>query len=257
LHEREKLIQAAKDGSQTTQRAEEAILRDQQRAQAERGAELAQLEAKLTEYRTNLLELYKEQSVTAPFSGTIVYRHPTPALADDGQVILALAKGPGFQATVQIPAREASMLQIGQELRMKLQHSLVSDEVSGRLKEIRPVPGDPGRSNLLIACNLPPEQFKAFSSGSIPVTLKWRPPLYTERTSQAGLLFSIVPMFAWLITRVRALFIRKSVTMVGEAKETWPEGFSLTAEEEKEFQQLGIEFGSGPIRPAPSTLVAK
>ena len=80
--------------------------------------------------------------------GTVVYRHPTPALAEDDQVILALAKGPGFQATVQIPTREATMLEPGQELRMKLKHSLVSDEVSGRLEEIRPVPGYRDRSDI-------------------------------------------------------------------------------------------------------------
>lgn len=170
LREREKLIQAARDGSQTVQHDEEAILRDGERAQAERGAELGELEAKLTEFRANLAELHKEDSVTAPFAGTIVYRHPTPALAEDDQVILALAKGSGFRATVQIPTREALMLEPGQELRMKLKHSLVSDEVSGRLEEIRPVPGYPDRSDLIIACDLPPEQFKAFASGSIPVT---------------------------------------------------------------------------------------
>ena len=255
LRERQNLIQAAKDGSQTVQRAEEAILRDGERAQAERGAELAELEAKLAEFRTNLAELHNEEKVTAPFSGTIVYRHPTPALADDGQVILALAKGPGFQATVQIPTREASMLEPGQELRMKLKHSLVSDEVSGRLQEIRPVPGYPDRSDLVIACDLPPEQFKAFSSGSIPVTLQWRPPLYTDRISQAGLVFSIVPMFAWLIARIRAKFARRS-----GANETEPnltQGWLYSKQEQEEFLQLGIKLEEGLQTHQPPTPVSK
>ena len=240
LRERENLIQAARDGSQTVERAQESILRDGERAQAERGAELAELEAKLSEFRANRLELQKEESVTAPFSGTVVYRHPTPALADDDQVILALAKGPGFEATVQIPSREALMLEPGQELRMKLKHSLVSDEVSGRLQEIRPVPGYPDRSDLVIACELPPEQFKAFSSGSIPVTLQWRPPLYTDRISQAGLVISIVPMFAWLVTWVRAKFARKASD--DETEHSWPEGWSYSKREQEEFLQLGIKL---------------
>ncbi len=255
LRERENLIQAAKDGSQTVQRAEEAILRDGERAQAERSAELAELEAKLAEYRTNLIELHKEESVTAPFAGTIVYRHPTPALADDGQVILALAKGSGFQATVRIPTREASMLEPDQELRMKLKHSLVSDEVLGRLKEIRPVPGYPDRSDLVIACDLPPEQFKAFSSGSIPVTLQWRPPIYTDRISQAGLVLSIVPMFAWLIGRVRTKFARRYA--VDQTKQEWTEGWPYSKQEEEEFLQLGIKLGERLQPQSPGAPVIK
>jgi hypothetical protein len=254
LREREKLIQAAKDGSQDVRHAEEAILRDGERAQAERGAEQAELEAKLVEYRANLHELHKEESVTAPFAGTIVYRHPTPALAEDDQVILALAKGPGFQATVQIPTREASMLEPSRELRMKLKHSLVSDEVTGRLQEIRPVPGYPDRSDLVIACNLPPEQFKAFSSGSIPVTLQWRPPIYTDRISQAGLVLSIVPMFAWLIGRIRAKFARRHDA--GQTEERWMEGWSYSKQEEEEFLRLGVKLGEG-LQPPPPEPVHK
>jgi hypothetical protein len=217
------------------QSAEQALLRDGRRAEAERGAETAELSARLAEFRANLYDLHKQESVTAPFSGTVVYRHPTPSLADEGQVILALAKGPGFQATVQVPNREASMLVPGQELRMKLLHSLVSDEVSGRLQEIRPVPGYPNRRNLVISCNLPPEQFKAFSSGPIPVTLNWRPPLYTDRISQAGLLFSIIPMLAWLITQVRRLFARTS-------RNNQTSGWSYSRQEEEEFRQLGVRL---------------
>jgi hypothetical protein len=255
LRERENLIQAANDGSQAVQRAELAIARDGERAQAERGAELAELEAKLAEFRANLANLHNEESVTAPFSGTIVYRHPTPALADDDQVILALAKGPGFQATVQIPTREASMLEVGQELRMKLKHSLVSDEVSGRLREIRPVAGYPDRSDLVIACDLPPEQFKAFASGSIPVTLQWRPPLYTDRITQAGLVFSIVPMFAWFIARVRAMFARRSGSDATDQNRT--EVWSYSRKEQEEFLRLGIKLDEDPRTQQTSALVSK
>jgi len=255
LRERENLIQAANDGSQAVRHAEEAIVRDGERAQAERGAELAELEAKLAEFRANLANLHNEESVTAPFSGTIVYRHPTPALADDDQVILALAKGPGFRATVQIPTREASMLEPGQELRMKLKHSLVSDAVSGRLQEIRPVPGYPDRSDLVIACDLPPEQFKTFSSGSIPVTLQWRPPLYTDRITQAGLVFSIMPMFAWLIARVRAMFARRSGA--DETDQNWTESWSYSKKEQEQFLQLGIKLNADPRTQQPSALVSK
>lgn len=126
---------------------------------------------------------------------------------------------------------------------MKLKHSLVSDEVSGRLQEIRPVPGYPDRSDLVIACDLPPEQFKAFSSGSIPVTLQWRPPLYTDRISQAGLVISVVPMFAWLITWVRAKFSGKSSD--DESEHGWPEGWSYSKREQEEFLQLGIKLDQG------------
>jgi multidrug resistance efflux pump len=250
LRERENLIREAKDGSRTVQSAEQAILRDGQRAEAERGAEIAELSARLAEFRTNLYELHKQESITAPFSGTVVYRHPTPSLAGNGQVILALAKGPGFQATVQVPNREASMLVPGQELRMKFLHSLVSDEVSGRLQEIRSVPGYPNLRNLVISCNLPPEQFKAFSSGPIPVTLKWRPALYTDRVSQAGLLLSIIPLLAWVITEVRRLFARPS-------RNNQTNGWSYSRQEEEEFRQLGVKLNEDFEARKPLAAVGK
>lgn len=132
------------------------------------------------------------------------------------------------------------MLKTGQELRMKLKRSLVSDEVSGRLREIHTVSGYPDRSNLVIECDLPPEQFKALSSGSIPVTLQWRPPLYTDHICQAGLIFSIVPMLAWIIARVRARFARKS--SANETDQNLTEDWSYSREEQEEFLQLGIKL---------------
>jgi hypothetical protein len=219
LHERENLIQETRAGSDAIAQAEVAIARDEERAKAERSAELAELDAKRSELRRSLLQLHLERSVMAPFGGTVVYRHPSPALAEDDQVILALAKGSGFLATVQLPAREAAMLTPGQELRMKLNHSLVSEEIIGRLQSVQPVAGYPDRRDLLIACDLPPEQFAALSKGTIPVTLQWRPPLYTDRFAQAGLAFLILSVIAWFLTLVRAWVRRATGPRAGEAEE--------------------------------------
>jgi hypothetical protein len=256
LRERENLIQSARAGSEDVAYAESKIRRDGERARAERTAELAALDARLSELRMSLLQLHGERSVVAPFAGTVVYRHPTPALAEDGKVILALAKGPGFLATVQLPAREASMLVPGQELRMKLQHSLVSEEVSGRLQSIQPVPGYPDRRDLLIECNLPSEQFAAFASGAIPVTLQWRPPLYSDRVAQAGLAFSLLPMIVWLFKKVRAQLTQGAVKNVAESEQNWSVGWSYSSEGE-ELHQLGAKLGEDLRNQAPSPVVLK
>jgi multidrug resistance efflux pump len=256
LRERETLIQEAKTGSEAVVNAEQAISRDAERARAERAAEVAELDARLSALRTNLLELHQERSVSAPFAGTVVYRHPTPALAEDGKVILAVAKGKGFVASVQVPAREASLLEPGQPLQMKLKHSLVSEQVSGRLKSVQPVPGNTDRRDLLIECDLPPEQFEAFSSGSIPVTLQWRPPLYTDRVMQGGLLFSFVPMIAWLWARIRATIARSTPSNAGEGEQMWSPGWSYLPEEE-ELHELGVELGEGLRKQSLSSVVLK
>ena len=256
LRERQNLIQSAKSGSEDLAYAESEIRHDGERAKAERTAELAALDARLSEFRTSLLQLHEQRSVVAPFAGTVVYRHPTPALAEDGKVILALAKGPGFLATVQLPAREASMLVPGQELRMKLRHSLVSEEVTGRLQSVQPVPGYPDRRDLLIECNLPSEQFAAFASGAIPVTLQWRPPLYSDRIAQAGLALALLPMMAWLFKKVRAQLTQNSVKDAAESEQNRSEGWSYSTEKE-ELHQLGIKLGEGLRNQAPSSAVLK
>jgi multidrug efflux pump subunit AcrA (membrane-fusion protein) len=204
LRERENLIRVTEAGYGTVAHTQSAIAHDIERAKAERNAELAELNAQLSELRTSLVQLHRERTVLAPFAGTVVYRHQTPALAKEDQVILAFAKGSGFLATVQVPAREAAMLVPGQELRMKLNHSLVNEEMVGRLQSVEVVPGNPNRRDLLIACDLPPEQFAAFATGTIPVTLQWRPPIYTDRFTQAGMVFLLISVIAWLLTELRA-----------------------------------------------------
>jgi hypothetical protein len=81
------------------------------------------------------------------------------------------------------------------------------------------VSGYPDRRDLLIACDLPPEQFAALSKGTIPVTLQWRPPLYTDRFAQAGLVFLILSVVAWLLTLIRAWVRRAGGPKAGDAEE--------------------------------------
>ncbi len=255
LRERENLIQVANAGSQAVAGTEVAILRDAERARAERTAELAELDARLEELRTSLLQLQQQRSVIAPFSGSVVYRHPSPALAGEGKVILALAKGAGFLATVQLPAREAAMLMPGQKLRLKLKHSLVSEEVTGRLQSIQPVSGYPDRRDLLVECDLPPEQFSAFSAGVIPVTLKWRPPLYTDPVAQAGLVFALLPMIAWLFKWVRSKVTRRAQPHVEESEQSLVESWSYSAEEEELLHRLGVRLREDLKNQEPSSEV--
>jgi hypothetical protein len=226
LRERENLIQETEAGTDALAQAKSAIARDSARAQAERMAELAELDARRSELQTSLLQLHLQRSVTAPFGGTVVYRHPSPALAEDNQVILALAKGSGFLATVQLPAREAAMLAPGQELRMKLNHSLVSEELIGRLQSVQAVSGYPDRRDLLIACDLPPEQFAALAKGTIPVTLQWRPPLYTDRFAQAGFAVLLLSVVAWLFTQLRVWLRQSATSNDGESEPNLSEEWS-------------------------------
>jgi hypothetical protein len=204
LRERQNLIQSAMQGSDAVSRTQASVLRDGQRAGAERSAELAELGARLAEYQGRLLQLRSEGVVTAPFAGTVVYRNSAPGIVEDSKVILAFAKGSGFMANIEVPAREAALLEPGQELRLKLKHSLVSEEVTGHLHSAQLVPGYPDRRDLRIECELPPEQFAEFASKSIPVILQWRPPLYTDRIAQIGLLLSLLSFCGWLLAGARA-----------------------------------------------------
>src|SRR5450432_761319 len=253
LRERTHLIEAARTGSSEVSRAEEAILSDRQRARLEQSAEVGELEARIAEFESSILLMQKERLVIAPFVGTIVYRHPAPALAAEGQVILALAKGPGFQATVQIPTREATMLVPGQMLRMKLQQALVSEEVSGRLQSIQPVSGEPGSSDLLIQCDLPGEQFAALSSGAVRVHLQWHPPFYRDRYAQFGFACLPLSLLAFLIQRNRTgkrALPSDPETLSG----VWSKAWSYSAKEE-EVYRLGIKFGEQLDQNAPSLAV--
>ena len=110
------------------------------------------------------------------------------------------------------------MLAPGQELKLKLNHSLVSEEIIGRLQSVQPVSGYPDRRDLLIACDLPPEQFAALAKGTIPITLQWRPALYTDRFAQAGVMFLILSVVAWFFTLVRAWLRQTERSKARESK---------------------------------------
>ena len=139
---------------------------------------------------------------------------------------------------------------------MKLKHSLVSEEVSGRLQSVQAVPGYPDRRDLLIECNLPSEQFAAFASGAIPVTLQWRPPLYSDRIAQAGLALALLPMIVWLFKKVRAQLTQNAGKNAAESERNRSEGWSYSTEEE-ELHQLGIKLGEGLRNQAASSVVLK
>ena len=203
LHERERLIAATKVGSATVARSEAAVLQDGTRARAERSSEVVELAARAAGLRNDLRHLESEQTVQAPFAGTVVYRHSSPALASPGEVVLALAKGVGFLATIQVPAREAGLIRSGQTLSMKLQHSLVSEQISGRLVSTRVSAGSPDRADLMIECSLPPEQFGTIASGPVPVTLEWRPGLWHDRFAQSGVSSAALLVLLWLLAQLR------------------------------------------------------
>jgi hypothetical protein len=88
------------------------------------------------------------------------------------------------------------------------------------------------------------------------VTLQWRPPLYTDRVMQGGLVFSFMPMIAWLFTRIRAKLTRRAQSNAGEEKQNWSEGWSYLPEED-ELHQLGIELGEGLRKQSLSSAVLK
>jgi CheY-like chemotaxis protein len=137
----------------------------------------------------------------------------------------------------------------------------VADEaeaLAGERRGLRPVAvgpvgsGIPRPPDLLIECNLPSEQFAAFASGAIPVTLQWRPPLCSDRITQAGLAFSLLPMIMWIFKKVRAQLTQHTAKNVGESAQS-----SSYSTAEEELHQLGIKLGESLRNQTPSSVAAK
>ena len=79
------------------------LLADRNRAKVavEREVEAARIEASIaTAERDRFIDMTQ---MRAPFSGHIVFRHPTPELAAEGAPVLALSAGPGFIAQIRMP----------------------------------------------------------------------------------------------------------------------------------------------------------
>src|SRR4051812_48412495 len=102
-----------------------------------RATSSASLEVEAARYQLSALQAERDKviaaaRITAPFAGQVVYRHPSPGLAEENSPVLALSSGSGFTARVAMPAHEVNQVAKEDSVQFALEQAVLSKFFGGR-----------------------------------------------------------------------------------------------------------------------------
>lgn len=194
--------------SQKAQLAETTRLLDEDRARAKESMER---ELQAAELETSIAAAEKERSIEttqlkAPFSGRVVFRHPTPGLAADGAPVLALSAGTGFLSRVRLPQAEVDELAAyGQPVPLVLEHSALHNIITATFTKAEPLPLEKNQAIALFDCALPAEVVAGLGNSAEPIKVRllWKPSLMKKTGFQASAALALLGVLGVMFTRNR------------------------------------------------------
>lgn len=129
------------------------------------------------------------QQVVAPFAGRVVYRHPSPGLAPDGAVVLAVSAGAGFAASIGMPASEIDDVAAAGTVMFALDHPVLKKYFPGVFRSADSTSVEPGRSVATFDAQLAQDAIGLLGLGREPVKVRllWQPVLLETGYFRASL----------------------------------------------------------------------
>ena len=183
------------------------LLADRNRAKvaAEREVEAARIEASIaTAERERFIDTTQ---MRAPFSGHIVFRHPTPELAAEGAPVLALSAGPGFIAQIRMPRTELAQLASSRwPVPLALKHPVLHNIITGHFIRAEPLPLENDQAIAFFDCGLPSEVVAGLGNSAerVRVRLLWKPSLLSNIEFQASAMLAAFGVFCFVFSFSRA-----------------------------------------------------
>ena len=178
---------------------------DTKRAERLRQHELEKVEAKTRQVNAELDGLQSEKTVTAPFSGRVVYRAAAPRTAFNDAPLLVLAPEDGLRMLVRLPLREIEELAETQEVPIALEKPVVRWRFTGRLVKEHVLPDEPGYAIAELSCDLPARtvgELVADNDRRIDARLLWRPPLTSIPMFYLAVVMVGVGVSGWVVSLV-------------------------------------------------------
>lgn len=177
-----------------------------------RATALVARELEAADLETSIAAAEKERSIEttqlkAPFSGYVVFRHPTPGLAADGAPVLALSSGTGFLARVRLPRSEADELASdGQPVPLMLDHPVLRNVITAKFVRAEPVPLMKDQVIALFDCTLPAELVASLGNSTEPVKVQllWKPSLLRNIGAQASAALALLGLLGLMVSGTRA-----------------------------------------------------
>jgi hypothetical protein len=186
---------------------QELLVSDRNRAKIaiEREVEAARIEASIAS--TERERFNDSTQMKAPFSGHIVFRHPTPELAVEGAPILALSAGSGFIAQIRMPRAESDQLaSVRAPVLLALEHPILHDIIFGHFIRAEPLPSEVDQAIAFFECTLPSEVVAGLGNSAdlVRLHLLWKPSLSSNIVFQASALVAAFGVFCLVFSFSRA-----------------------------------------------------
>ena len=148
-----------------------------------------QLNGLIAEKNKNLMAT----QVRAPFSGQVVYRHPSPGLADDNVPILAISAGSGFNARIWMSPDEVRKVASAGQVQFAIENAVLTKYFSGQFHKLERPPYE----SRLIAnfdVQLPIEAISRMgtNSGPLRVRLLWKAPIFENVRFRCALFVALL-----------------------------------------------------------------
>jgi diguanylate cyclase (GGDEF)-like protein len=200
-------------------------LLDEDRARARA---LVEREIEAADLETSIAAAEKERSIEttqlrAPFSGHVVFRHPTPGLAADGAPVLALSSGTGFLAHIRLPRAEADELASDrQPVPLMLDHPVLRNVISAKFVRFEPMPHMQDQVTAFFDCTLPADIIASLGNSAEPVKVRllWKPSLLRNTGAQASAAVAFLGVFGLLFSGTRPKQGTQSDRAAGNLPET-------------------------------------
>jgi hypothetical protein len=202
-----KLGTSIKAGEAQLAEIQELVLADRNRAKVavEREIEAARIEASIAAAERE--RFIDTTQMRAPFSGHIVFRHPTPELAAEGAPVLALSPGPGFIAQIRMPRAEVAQLASSRSpVPLALERSVLHNIIFGYFIRAEPLPLEDDRAIAFFKCGLPSEVVAGLGNSAerVRVRLLWKPSPLSNIGFQASAMLAGFGVFGFVFSFSRA-----------------------------------------------------
>jgi hypothetical protein len=183
---------------------------DLARASQLRERELQQLDVQLRQTEGKLTGLVGSMQETAPFSGQVVYRAPSPRMAREEEPLLVLGRQEGLRLRLRVPVWHKAALERATAVNLELaspknnsgesERHFVERRFTGRFSSWRELPHDAWYGLAELACTPPPDAvWYLADGGEVLVRPCWWPWLVSNPGFCLGLILAALGVAGWSV----------------------------------------------------------
>jgi len=184
---------------------EQQLYTETKKSQMRRNAELAALDTKIKQAEALLASKRNKLEVRAPFSGQVVYRHPSPGAALNHGPIQVMCPPEGLLFHFRIDDSQVDALRSAGLVMVELEETSnsVEQRFPGKFLRATPLARDPGMSLVDLECHAPPETVAALADDKpIKARFSWRPPMMNMWPFPASLVLIGLGILGLVVARI-------------------------------------------------------